>query len=206
MTNREIYMTKKGVEQKGEQQKLQKIPEKKFEQIMQWGGLCNKIEINEISKFPSVPPCHDTSIKHCHIIMCLLRWRAKWSEREKVRSQSEQMKGLMPVCLRKCRVNSSDLANFHVQPSHVHLYGFSPKKKRRKNGLCVTKARITDKVKKENKKDSLHSVVKLSKVQSFVCTELLSWEASGTPGGWSPAKTTVWERELDSWLDYFVSI
>lgn len=35
MTNREIYMTKKGVEQKGEQQKLQKIPEKKFEQIMQ---------------------------------------------------------------------------------------------------------------------------------------------------------------------------
>lgn len=48
-------------------------------------------------------------------------WRARWSEREKLRSQSGHWKGLTPVCFRKCRVSSSDRANFHVQPSQVHL-------------------------------------------------------------------------------------
>lgn len=56
-----------------------------------------------------------------HIMMCRRRCRARWSEREKLRSQSEQRKGLMPVCLRKCRVSSSERANFQVQPSQVHL-------------------------------------------------------------------------------------
>lgn len=56
-----------------------------------------------------------------HIIMCLRRCKARWSEREKLRSQSEQRKGLMPVCFRKCRVSSSERANFQVQPSQVHL-------------------------------------------------------------------------------------
>lgn len=56
-----------------------------------------------------------------HIMTCRRRCRARWSEREKLRSQSEQRKGLMPVCLRKCRVSSSERANFQVQPSHVHL-------------------------------------------------------------------------------------
>lgn len=56
-----------------------------------------------------------------HIMMCLRRCRARWSEREKLRSQSEQRKGLMPVCLRKCLVSSSERANFQVQPSQVHL-------------------------------------------------------------------------------------
>lgn len=53
------------------------------------------------------------------------RWRflckARWSEREKLRSQSGHWKGLTPVCLRKCLVSSSERANFHVQPSHMHL-------------------------------------------------------------------------------------
>lgn len=48
-------------------------------------------------------------------------WRARWSEREKLRSQSGHWKGLIPVCFRKCLVSSSDRANFHVQPSQVHL-------------------------------------------------------------------------------------
>lgn len=56
-----------------------------------------------------------------HIMMCRRRCRARWSEREKLRSQSEQRKGLIPVCLRKCRVSSSERANFQVQPSQVHL-------------------------------------------------------------------------------------
>lgn len=47
--------------------------------------------------------------------------RARWSEREKLRSQSGHWKGLIPVCFRKCLVSSSDRANFHVHPSHVHL-------------------------------------------------------------------------------------
>lgn len=31
---------------------------------------------------------------------CLRRWRARWSEREKLRSQSLHLNGLTPVCLR----------------------------------------------------------------------------------------------------------
>lgn len=53
------------------------------------------------------------------------RWRflcrARWSEREKVRSQSGHWNGFTPVCFRKWRVSSSERANFHVQPSHMHL-------------------------------------------------------------------------------------
>lgn len=53
------------------------------------------------------------------------RWRflcsARWSEREKLRSQSGHWNGLTPVCFRKCLVSSSERANFHVQPSHMHL-------------------------------------------------------------------------------------
>lgn len=53
------------------------------------------------------------------------RWRflcrARWSEREKLRSQSGHWNGLTPVCLRKCRVSSSERANFQVQPSQTHL-------------------------------------------------------------------------------------
>ena len=60
-------------------------------------------------------------------------WRFKWSDRENARSQSWHLNGRWPVCFRMCRVNSSDLANFQPQPSHVHLYGFSPKKNFQKN-------------------------------------------------------------------------
>lgn len=57
---------------------------------------------------------------------CLFMWRARWSEREKQRPQWWHLKGFAPVCLRKCRVSSSDLANRHSQPSQEHRYGFSP--------------------------------------------------------------------------------
>ena len=49
------------------------------------------------------------------------RCRDRWSEREKLRLQSAHRKGLMPVCLRKWRVSSSERANFQEQPSQVHL-------------------------------------------------------------------------------------
>lgn len=49
------------------------------------------------------------------------RCRDRWSEREKLRLQSVHRKGLMPVCLRKWRVSSSERANFQEQPSQVHL-------------------------------------------------------------------------------------
>lgn len=54
------------------------------------------------------------------------RCRERWSDREKERSHSVQRKGLIPVCLRKCRVSSSERAKRQVQPSHVQWYGFSP--------------------------------------------------------------------------------
>lgn len=50
----------------------------------------------------------------------------RWSDLEKALSQTLHLNGLSPVCLRKWRVSSSDLANRQVQPSHVHTYGFSP--------------------------------------------------------------------------------
>ena len=53
-------------------------------------------------------------------------WSARWSLRLKHRSQWRHLKGFAPVCLRKCLVNSSDLANLHTHPSQEHLYGFSP--------------------------------------------------------------------------------
>lgn len=54
------------------------------------------------------------------------RCRDRWSDREKERSHSVQRKGLIPVCLRKCRVSSSERAKRQVQPSQVQWYGFSP--------------------------------------------------------------------------------
>ena len=57
---------------------------------------------------------------------CLLRWRARWSDLAKAFSQWGHLNGFIPVCFRMWRVSSSDLANFQVQPSQVHLYGFSP--------------------------------------------------------------------------------
>lgn len=56
-----------------------------------------------------------------HIVSWRRRCRDRWSEREKLRLQSVHRKGLMPVCLRKWRVSSSERANFQEQPSQVHL-------------------------------------------------------------------------------------
>lgn len=92
----------------------------------------------------SLPPPGQVELSPCgcgmcrgptpHIMTCRRRCRARWSEREKLRSQSEQRNGLIPVCLRKCRVSSSERANFHVHPSHVQWYGFSPETQHRE--LC----------------------------------------------------------------------
>lgn len=50
----------------------------------------------------------------------------KWSDRLNDRVQSLHRNGLMPVCLRKWRVSSSDRANRHWQPFQWQAYGFSP--------------------------------------------------------------------------------
>ena len=57
---------------------------------------------------------------------CLFMCRARWSDLEKLLSHWTHLKGLRPVCLRWCRVNSSDLANLHSHPSQEQRYGFSP--------------------------------------------------------------------------------
>ena len=57
---------------------------------------------------------------------CLFRCRAKWSDLAKLLSHCEHLKGRTPVCFLWCLVSSSDLANFHSQPSQLQLYGFSP--------------------------------------------------------------------------------
>ena len=57
---------------------------------------------------------------------CLFMCSARWSDLEKLLSHWTHLKGFRPVCLRWCRVNSSDLANLHSHPSQEHRYGFSP--------------------------------------------------------------------------------
>ena len=49
---------------------------------------------------------------------CRFMCKARWSDLEKLLSQWTHLKGLTPVCFRWWRVNSSDLANRHSQPSH----------------------------------------------------------------------------------------
>lgn len=55
----------------------------------------------------------------------------KWSERENDLVHNLHRNGLMPVCFRKCLVNSSERANRHSHPFQVQIYGFSPKSKRK---------------------------------------------------------------------------
>lgn len=65
----------------------------------------------------------------CPSNQCRFMCNDKWSDRLNDLVHNLQRNGLMPVCLRKCRVNSSDRAKRHSHPSHVHTYGFSPMKK-----------------------------------------------------------------------------
>jgi len=58
--------------------------------------------------------------------MCRFMCKDKWSLRENALSHSLHWNGRMPVCFRKCLVNSSLLANFQPQPFHEQWYGFSP--------------------------------------------------------------------------------
>lgn len=59
-----------------------------------------------------------------------LSWRRlcleRWSLRMNFLLQIGQVKFFSPVCVRLCRDNSSDRANFLVHPSHIHWNGFSP--------------------------------------------------------------------------------
>lgn len=49
-----------------------------------------------------------------------------WSHTHTHLSHWLHLKGLAPVCFLKCLVSSSLRAKRHSQPSHEHLYGFSP--------------------------------------------------------------------------------
>jgi len=62
---------------------------------------------------------------------CRFMCSDRWSDRENERWHRWQRNGFCPVCFRKWRVSSSDRANFQVQPSHVHWYGFSPARPKR---------------------------------------------------------------------------
>lgn len=55
---------------------------------------------------------------------------ARWSLRMKRLWQTGQTNFFSPVWVRRWRDNSSERANFLSQPSHLHLKGFSPAKKR----------------------------------------------------------------------------
>lgn len=58
---------------------------------------------------------------------CLRACLVRWSLRMKHLSQSGHVNRFSPVCVRKCRVSSSDRENFFAQPDQVHWKGLSPK-------------------------------------------------------------------------------
>jgi len=70
------------------------------------------------------------SILFWFLLYMFARWRLvckdRWSDLEKVRWHLRQRKGRCPVCLRKCRVSSSERAKRHEHPVHEQAYGFSP--------------------------------------------------------------------------------
>ena len=65
--------------------------------------------------------CLDGLFNCRSVYWCRFRWRAKWSDRAKARSQWGHLKGFTPVCFLMCLVSSSDLANFQLHPSQLHL-------------------------------------------------------------------------------------
>jgi len=87
---------------------------------------------NNTDKGEGFPPTRGASHSHSHSHswvsspQCLFMWRDRWSDLEKERWHRWHLKGFCPLCFRKWRVSSSDRANFHVHPVHVHWYGFSP--------------------------------------------------------------------------------
>lgn len=68
-------------------------------------------------------------------------------------SQWLHLNGFAPVCFLKCLVNSSLRAKRHSQPSHEHLYGFSPAKSA-KTDVEVMKIKNRSSKKKKKKKSS----------------------------------------------------
>ena len=66
---------------------------------------------------------------------CRFRWSERWSDLAKRRSQSSHLKGFSPVCLRMCRVSSSERAKLQLHSFQLHVYGFSPAKNEQQNTL-----------------------------------------------------------------------
>lgn len=69
------------------------------------------------------------------LLKLLLLWRrrclARWSLRIKRRWQTLQTNFLSPVCVRRWRERSSDLAKLLIHPCHPQTNGFSPAKDKR---------------------------------------------------------------------------
>lgn len=63
---------------------------------------------------------------------------ARWRRLPAHLSQWLHLNGFAPVCFLKCLVSSSLRAKRHSQPSHEHLYGFSPAEQTRR-GLIELK-------------------------------------------------------------------
>ena len=68
---------------------------------------------------------------------CRFRWSERWSDLAKRRSQSSHLKGFSPVCLRMCRVSSSERAKLQLHSFQLHVYGFSPAKNNNRTRCSV---------------------------------------------------------------------
>lgn len=74
------------------------------------------------------------------VARCLRACFARWSLRMKRLRHTVQANLFSPVCVRRWRDSSSERANRLSQPSHLHLKGFSPmrRKKERQGGADMT--------------------------------------------------------------------
>jgi len=103
------------------------------EQLMEWRHIQHvqkKEHMSEKRKTRYSEWVLVVSILFWFLLYMFARWRLvckdRWSDLEKVRWHLRQRKGRCPVCLRKCRVSSSERAKRHEHPVHEQAYGFSP--------------------------------------------------------------------------------
>ncbi len=106
------------------------------------------------------------------VSQCRFMCSDRWSDRENERWHRWQRNGFCPVCFRKWRVSSSDRANFQVQPSHVHWYGFSParpKRQKKDKKQNTNKMNIIGYFSKKTNKIHRHWTVQSKKTVTYLC-------------------------------------
>lgn len=110
-------------------------------------------------------------------------------------SQWLHLNGFAPVCFLKCLVNSSLRAKRHSQPSHEHLYGFSPVERSTVTWLIEVEFRT---------RETQLFLLGLAGQSAKHCCHVNAFE-SITPGpDVTSADKTLENQIAQNWLDLFL--